>query len=47
MLIILQIFFTTRAILKIGEYSQIFPRFSWRIFGHMTYLDQLHASKYI
>jgi len=34
--IILQIFFATRAVLKIGEYSQIFPSFSWGIFGHVT-----------
>ena len=31
--IILQIFFATRAVLKIGEYSRIFPSFSWGIFG--------------
>ena len=29
--IILQIFFATRAIFKIGEYSRIFPSFSWNI----------------
>ena len=33
--IILQIFCATRAVLKIGEYSRIFPSFSWRIFGHV------------
>ena len=27
--IILQIFFATRAVLKIGEYPRIFPSFSW------------------
>ena len=27
--IILQIVFATRAVLKIGEYSRIFPSFSW------------------
>ena len=37
---ILQIFFATRAVLKIGEYPRIFPGFSWRIFGHVTRLDQ-------
>ena len=42
--IILQIFFATRAILKIGDYSRIFPSFSWRIFGHVTRLDQSRAS---
>ena len=36
--IILQIFFATRAVLKIGEYSRIFPSFSWGIFGHVTRL---------
>ena len=30
---ILQIFFATRTVLKIREYSQIFPSFSWGIFG--------------
>ena len=34
--ILLQIFFATRAILKIGEYSRIFLSFSWGIFGHVT-----------
>ena len=38
--IILQIFFATRAVLKIGEYSRIFPSFTWGIFGHVTRLDQ-------
>ena len=28
-LIVLQIFFAMRAIFKIGEYSRIFPSFSW------------------
>ena len=42
--IILQIFFATRAVLKIGEYSRIFPSFGWGIFGHVTYLDQSRAS---
>ena len=46
-LIILQIFFATRAVLKIGEYSWIFHSFSWGIFGHVTCLDQLHVSKKI
>ena len=31
--IILQIFFATRAVLKIGEYPRIFPSFSWGIIG--------------
>ena len=45
--IILQIFFATRAVLKIGEYSRIFPSFSWGIFGHVTCLDQSGASENI
>ena len=45
--IILQIFFATRTVLKIGEYSRIFPSFSWGIFGHVTSLDQSHGSENI
>ena len=45
--IILQIFFATRAVLEIGEYSRIFPSFSWGIFGHVTCLDQSRASEKI
>ena len=45
--IILQIFFAMRAVLNIGEYSQIFPSFSWGIFGHVTRLDQSRISKKI
>ena len=45
--IILQIFFAMPAIFKIGEYSRIFPSFSWGIFGHVTCLDQLRASEKI
>ena len=44
---ILQIFFVMRAVLKIGEYSRIFPSFSWGIFGHVTSLDQSCTSKKI
>ena len=43
--IILQIFFTTRAIFKIGEYSRIFHSFSWGIFGHVMRLGQSRASE--
>ena len=43
----LQIFFTTCAVLKVGEYSWIFPSFSWRIFSHVIYLDQSHMSENI
>ena len=45
--IILQIFFATHAVSKIGEYSRIFPSFSWGIFGHVTCLDQLRMSENI
>ena len=45
-LIGLKIFFTTR-VLKIGEYSRIFPSFSWGTFGHVTYLGQSRASENI
>ena len=45
--IILQIFFATRAIFKIGEHSRIFHSFSWGIFGHVTRLDQSRASEKI
>ena len=45
--IILQIFFATRVVLKIWEYSRKFPSFSWGIFGHVTRLDQLRASEKI
>ena len=36
--IILQIFYATRAVSKIGEYPRIFPSFSWGIFAHVTRL---------
>ena len=45
--IILQIFFATRVVLKIGEYSRIFPSFSRGIFDHVTRLDQSRASENI
>ena len=45
--IILQIFFATHAVLKIGEYSRIFPSFSWGIFAHVTRLDQSRTSENI
>ena len=45
--IILQIFYATRAGLKIGEYPRIFPSFSWGIFAHVTRLDQSRASENI
>ena len=41
------IFFPTHAVLKIGEYPQIFPSFSWGIFSHVTPFDQLHVSESI
>ena len=45
--IILQILFARRAVLKIGEYSRIFPSFGWGIFGHVTRLGQSRVSKKI
>ena len=45
--IIPQIFFGTRAVLKIGEYLRISPSFSWGIIGHVTGLDQSRASENI
>ena len=45
--IILQIFFTMHTVVKIGEYSRIFPSFSWGIFSHVTCLDQSRVSKKI
>ena len=45
--IILQIFFVTRAVLKIREYPRIFPSFGWGIFGHVTRLDQSRTSENI
>ena len=46
-LIILQTFFAAPPVLKIGEYSRIFPSFSWGIFGHVTCSDQSHARENI
>ena len=51
--IILQIFFATHGVLKIGEYPWIleypwiFPSLGWGIFRHVTRLDQSHASENI
>ena len=45
--ITLQIFFVTHTVLKIREYSWIFPSFGWGTFGHVTHLDQSHTSKKI
>ena len=45
--IILQIFFTTLVVFKIGEYSQILHSFSWEILGHVMCLDQSCKSKNI
>ena len=36
-----------QAVFKIGEYSGVFPSFSWGIFGHMKCLDQSRVSKNI
>ena len=43
--IILQIFFATRAVLKNGTSTRIFPNFSCEIFSHVMRLDQSRASK--
>ena len=43
--IILQVFFETSGVLKIGGYSRISPGFGLGIFGHVTYLDQSRGSK--
>ena len=43
--IIIQIVFAMHAILSIGEYSRIFPSFSWGIFAHLTGLDQSRLSE--
>ena len=43
--IILQIFFATRVVLKIGEYSRISPSFSWGISGHVMCLEQSRLVK--
>ena len=45
--IILQIFFAKHTVLKIGEYSRIFPSFSWGIFSHVMCLDQSGTSEKI
>ena len=45
--IIPQIFFATHTVLKIGEYSLIFPSISWGIFSHMMCSDQSHMSENI
>ena len=45
--IIVQIFLATCTVLKIGEYSRIFPSFSWEIFSHVMCLDQLRVSENI
>ena len=41
------LFRNARNFLKSGEYSRIFPSFSWGIFGHVTRLDQLRSSEKI
>ena len=45
--IILQIFYATSDVLKIGEYPRIFPSFSWGIFANVTRFDQSRASENI
>jgi len=43
--IILQIFFATRAVLKIEEYSRTFHSFTWGKFSHVMRLGQSRASE--
>ena len=45
--IILQIFYASRAVLKIGEYPRIFPSLSWGIFAHVMCLGQSCERKYL
>ena len=45
--IILQIFFATRAVLKIGEYPLIFPGFRWGIFSCDLFRPIVHEKKYL
>ena len=45
--IILQIFFATHNVLKIGGYSRTSPSFGWGIFGHVMCLDQSYTSEKI
>ena len=45
--IILQIFYATHTVLKIGGYSRISSSFSCWIFGHVTWLDQSHTGEKI
>ena len=45
--IILQIFFEMRTVLKIGEYSRIFPSLGWGTFGQVMRLDQSRMSEKI
>ena len=44
-IIILQIFFATRAVLKIGGYSRISPSFSWGILAENSGGDVRHTSQ--
>ena len=46
-LIIIQIFFATRVVLKIGGYPRISSSFGWGIFGHVKCLNQSRASENI
>ena len=45
--IILQIFCAMHEVLKIGEYSRIFPSFSRGIFAYVKHFDQSRASENI
>ena len=45
--IILQLFFVAYALLKLGNITQIFRRFSWGISSHVTRSHQSHESENI
>ena len=45
--IILQIFFAMHAVLKIVEYSQVFPSLGWRIFSRDMFRPIVHGQKYL
>ena len=44
MFVVLQIFFTARTVLKIGEYHMHIPNFNRGLFSHVLCLDQLQGS---
>ena len=46
MFIILQMFFLTNRVLKIGEYHLDISIFSWGVSSHVICLDQLRTNKH-